>query len=128
MSTPTRDLWPDDISTAPFVSPVAILREQAAILAEKTKGLLEGDVTTSRVSDRFDHHFYIVAPALDNYRYKLLTVRHGNLDMYPAAIQYHPDTIVHSAQTQEQFVELLGTLLAREETKRVVHALLAQIG
>ena len=36
------DLWPDNIAESNMVTPVAILREQAALLGDKTKQLVTG--------------------------------------------------------------------------------------
>jgi hypothetical protein len=75
-----------------------------------------------------EHTFFLVAPGLDNYRYRLLTVLHRTLEAYPVSVNYIPggrgNTI--EAKTQDEFVNLLGGLLGREETKRIVHSLLAQ--
>ena len=38
------DLWPKDISEISIKSPVAILREQASLLGQKTKGLVTAEV------------------------------------------------------------------------------------
>ena len=61
-----EDLWPKEIGTAEITSPVAILREQASLLGQKTKNLVEADVSPlNNDTDTIFYHFYIVAPALD---------------------------------------------------------------
>ena len=49
MSQPHRDLWPEDIAVSTIVPPVGILREQAALLGEKTGGLVDGQVVSISV-------------------------------------------------------------------------------
>lgn len=43
MSTESMDLWPENIGASTTeLSPVAILRQQASLLGQKTKNLVEG--------------------------------------------------------------------------------------
>ena len=74
------DFW-GDIGADPVRSPVAVLREQAALLGSKTKNLVEARVETSTFRDTFRHAFLLVVPTLD-YQYQLFSVSHG-LEMYP---------------------------------------------
>ena len=41
------DLWPDDIAVTSLQVPVTILRQQATLLGEKTKNLVEGEVSST---------------------------------------------------------------------------------
>ena len=41
------DLWPENIAESNMVTPVSILREQAALLGDKTKQLVTGEVQTT---------------------------------------------------------------------------------
>lgn len=80
------NLWPNNISETNDVSPVSLLREQANLLGEKTKNLVVADVSRGSFDNQnFVYHFYIVAPTLNNYRYRLFTVEHG-IEMYPLTI------------------------------------------
>jgi hypothetical protein len=80
------NLWPNDISDTTDVSPVSIMREQAHLLGEKTKNLVIADVSRGSFdSQNFVYHFYIVAPPLNNYRYRLFTIEHG-IEMYPLTV------------------------------------------
>ena len=58
-----------------MVTPVSILREQAALLGDKTKQLVTGEVQMSTTGNLFVHSFYVAAPTL-NYRYELFRVQH----------------------------------------------------
>jgi hypothetical protein len=146
------DLWPKDIGHANMRAPVTILREQALLLGDKTQNLVKADVDTLSPSlvDRmgspyqyygqpesvFVHNFYLVAPALDNYRYKLFDIAHP-VDLYP--VDFHLDEDIQeellsqngkgtlSAQTEDEFIDILGKILNSRKAKHVVHALLAQL-
>ena len=69
------DLWPENIAESNMVTPVAILREQAALLGDKTKQLVTGEVQTTTTGNMFVHSFSVAAPTL-NYRYELFRVQH----------------------------------------------------
>src|SRR5262249_58474628 len=78
------DLW-GDIVEAQVRTPVAILREQAALLGTKTKNLIEASVRTSAAGGEFRHSFRLVVPALDGYTYELFQIVHG-VSIYPISI------------------------------------------
>ena len=42
----TNDLWPANIADSNLTTPVTILKEQAALLGEKTRQLVKGEVVT----------------------------------------------------------------------------------
>jgi len=83
----------------------------------------------------FVHSFYLVAPTLDNYRYKLFDIAHP-VDLYP--VDFHLDEDIQeellskngkeplSAQTEDELTNILGKILNSEKAKHVVHAILAQ--
>jgi hypothetical protein len=153
MSEARRDLWPEITPTTTIVPPVSILREQAELLAKKTKGLVIGEITSATSEPErqpydtvymfdplaplsgvprpgkpknFEHTFTIRVPALDDYRYELLTVTHG-LEFYPLKVRFLPGRQAYSAESEEQYVALLQTLFARQETVNVLRSLLAQV-
>jgi hypothetical protein len=126
-ATTTMDLWPSDIEVGNLVSPVTVLKEQAALLGTKTRNLVEGKVelTDSGRKD-FVYVFYLVAPALKNYRYRLLHVN--------CPVEFYPATIVFEAKNKggyvandyDEFVRKLGEVLSDEKTKSVIKALISQ--
>jgi hypothetical protein len=120
------DQWPDDFGRFTVTPPITILREQAAILGKKTRGAVEGLVTTSKEADGFAHYFYVVAPSLDNYTYRLFAVTHA-VQLYPVVI--HAEVMQRSFQaaTEEEFVEHLRSILSSEQTKKVIQAIRAQV-
>lgn len=125
MADTQRDFWPDIAVEEPVTTPLSILKEQAAVLARKTNGLLEGRVENSTRGREFRYVFKIVAPTLDNYSYELFRVRHGVL-LYPAWIQ-GPQLQDTELKSEQEFVDALKQVLSSDETMRVISALLAQV-
>jgi hypothetical protein len=129
------DLWPE-IEQSEVVPPVAILREQAALLGEKTSHLLEGRVATSVAPQgRFVHSFYIVAPALGGYTYKLFDIEHG-ASPYPVEPARRESPSIFSTrhakqqlrfETEAELLDYIRRVLNSDRTKRVLGNLLAQV-
>jgi hypothetical protein len=133
--TPQPDLW-GEIGTGQIKSPVAILREQAALLGSKTQNLVEARVETSTFRDTFHHEFVLFVPALD-YKYQLFKVSHG-VDMYPIETTRLVAPVVSDAHhtawpgyvflnDEEEFVQWLHEKLSSPETKKIIANLLAQV-
>lgn len=143
-----KDLWPSDIAARRVKSPVGILREQASLLGKKTNNIVQAEVQLLNSStDELGSAFFIVAPALNNYRYRLLTVWH-EIDLYPVQIfvgdeisdelspdiqtkVYHPDFSSQPesyivANSEEQFLDILAKIFGSNKTKGVITALLSQ--
>jgi hypothetical protein len=119
MAQPIPDLWPE-IEQAQVVPPVAILREQAALLGKKTNHLLEGRVVTRTAGGQFHHSFYILAPALDEYTYKLFELTHDE-NLYPVHVG------VTTLNSQQELVDRIREILNSDKAKKVVSSLLAQV-
>ena len=122
------DLWPEEIQPTQVTPPVAILKRQASLLGTRTKAALRGKVETTILGGRLHHSFYIVAPALENYRYELFEVTHLGEMPYPVTIWAGPKP-EHGDElkSEQEFTEWLRDVLTSEETRRVVGALLAQV-
>ncbi len=135
------DLWPASIEVTKTTAPVTILRQQAAMLGKKTKNLIEAEVVNAdQVVGDFDfgYNFYIVAPALNNYRFLLLRTLH-NVELYPLYIETGDDifkeisqkfnalnNIYIKVESEEEFLEVLRAIFNSSKTKRVLSAILAQ--
>src|SRR5262245_44956146 len=105
-----QDLWPEDFGIDDFVTPVTLLKEQAALLGSKTHNLVEATVSTGSNHPDFIHILYLIAPALDNYRYQLITLRH-TIDLYPVQINYLPTNQKIEASNPEAYKNILRQLL-----------------
>src|SRR5262245_38143551 len=91
------DLWPTDIEKAEKLeTPVSILKQQASLLGERTNQIVTAKVAQTDKdhglpdSDDFAYVFFIAAPALGNYRYRLFTVAHG-IELYPLVFKLDTD-------------------------------------
>lgn len=126
MATHTTDFWPDDIGESEMRTPVALLREQAAALGEKTRNVVTAEVESESPSDDkfFTYSLYLVAPAI-RYRYQLLTIRHP-ITLYPVSVTTPKMPNYVKVGSEEDFANWLKTVLASNETKTIIRALMAQ--
>jgi hypothetical protein len=129
-----NDLWPDEIAPAEGeVPPITILKQQASLLGLRTKNLIEADVDTGTTDYQrhLRHTLFLVAPALNFYRYPLLEVEHPVTQMYPALIRVTSDDPSASnteirAENEDEFKAALKGVFANAQTKRLIGNLLAQ--
>ncbi|MCX6045086.1 MAG: hypothetical protein NT075_08230 [Chloroflexi bacterium] len=155
-------LWPKLDRNVPS-APVAILKEQASLLGKSTQNLVIAEIETLQVVDTtiklkpfgladvsnlmmsisdksfnssliFQYAFYLVAPALNHYRYQLFLIGYG-IDFYP--VHFRLDSDVQQelgiseasdivVQTEEQFLGILKTIFSAEKTQRVIQAIWTQ--
>jgi hypothetical protein len=119
------DLWPKAKFETDIVTPVSILRRQAALLGEKTQQLVTADVSTNAMGSIVDHSFRLVVPALDNYKYELFRVTHKVDELYPL-IGHFEDRGVPGLRDQSAFVQWLKEILSSESTLKKIDSLMAQ--
>ena len=119
----TNDLWPENIADSNLVTPITILKEQAALLGEKTRQLVKGEVATQTTGNLFIHRFYIAAPTL-NYKFELFNVSHL-VNFYPLTLTYL--NTVSQIKSEAEFKEKLKEILSAPHTLNVVHSILAQV-
>ena len=72
----TDDLWPANIADTNLTTPITILKQQAALLGQKTQQLATGEVTTQTLGDRFVHSFriWLLPSATGSNSFRLPTV------------------------------------------------------
>lgn len=117
-----EDFWPENIAESKLVTPVTIIKEQAALLGEKTKQLVRGEVETTSNGSLLIHHFSIAAPTM-NYRYELFSVQH-NVSFYPAVIKFADRTT--QVLSESEFKAKLKEVFGDPHTVNVVQSILAQ--
>jgi hypothetical protein len=141
------DMWPDEIGRERAQSPVALLRAQGLFLEARCGHLLQSETPRlDAAGNSFTHAFDIVIPALDNYRYRLLTISFG-ISLYPTRISVAPgvldeirgrvpiepdsrdkrhkrETIV--AESEEQFLNCLEVLFATNRIRQAIAMLMSQ--
>jgi len=144
------DLWPEKLESAKIRPPVAILKEQASLLGQKTKNVVEGavsEVFTVDEEETMEYSFNLVAPALGGYRYRLFTMRH-DIRMYPLIITMEKEIFQEvnpekpekesvqdmlwrrrnqvKVDTEAKFMDLLTKIFATRKTRQIIGAMLAQ--
>jgi len=109
------------------------MKEQAAILTEKSKNRLRAETLTSvTTGNNIRETFYLVVPSLDNYRYELFEIEHGALP-YPVTVISMPKPANALAAfgrvdlaSETEFIAWLRRVLSSLETKKIIGALFAQ--
>jgi hypothetical protein len=129
---PAKDLWGEIEYLLDIKAPTEILREQAQLLGKKTKGQLIGKISKHPLTtdESFFYDFFINAPSLNNYSYKLFTIKHG-VELYPVSILtsgFEKDEGVSYGECKdpESFESKLELIFSSPETKDVIKRLLAQ--
>jgi hypothetical protein len=144
MATNQLDLWPTITATATAQNtPTSILRRQADLLEKKTDGQVQayvkprqweiGESISAAVqlgligenaNNQFAYSFYLVAPALENYRYLLFWMLHS-IEMYPLLIKDSPEGDI-KVESEDEFIGALRAIFAHGKTQRVIQAMIAQ--
>jgi hypothetical protein len=140
------DLWPGDFDKIEAANaPVTILRQQAALLSQKMKNLIEGQVgigTASSPPYQFSYSFYITCPSL-NYHYEPFFLGH-NVDLYPATLHLDSDIAAElsgpnylvslgvigadiQTNSEDELKDILRKIFASQKVKKVIQALLGQL-
>jgi len=83
-------LWPE-LHSDSRTTPLGILRSQAQWLHKKTSGLLWGDIQTEGGAGEFVHRFFVVVPALGDFRHELFSMTQG-INYYPVWMRPAGDT------------------------------------
>jgi hypothetical protein len=118
----TDDLWPANIADTKLTTHITILKQQAALLGQKTQQLATGEVTTQTTGNLFVHSFRIVAPTL-SYRFELFQASHG-VSFYPLTVRHLNQPIMVSSETE--FRDKLKEIFASQATLNVVQSIVAQ--
>ena len=140
------DLWPEELAAVDQRTPLAILREQASLLGDKTQNIVVAALEeVSGVEPwcprvlPFKYAFLLTCPALSHYRFRLFTIGY-DIDMYPVYFDLDSDVRdeliektngkllapgnVIRASNEEDFTEVLKRIFSSKKTLRVIRALL----
>lgn len=108
-------------------TPSSILNEQIVELQKATSGLLTGRLqTTQGNSGDLVIYFFIVAPTLNQYTVRLMTVTHG-IQLYPCMVSSPYSPGATRASDEDSFRASVGRILQDPKTHNIVAGLLAQI-
>lgn len=145
--------WPADISQTTAKAPVTILKEQASFLGSQTKNTVEAKVEVNSVytgGTQFAYDFKIVAPAL-GFSYDFFFIIHS-VELYPVFFKLDDEVekevkLAHGkgtpeksaeimwfkfgqpvfAKSEEEFKDILKTILNSGKSKRVIRGIIAQV-
>jgi len=121
---PAADLWPDFQAPEAINSPVFLLKEQAAKLQQKTKGLVLAGLRPASAPDgSFWVGFDLYSPALSQYTYRLFEVTYPPW-LFPITLTDTDGS--REAGTLDHFKAQLEVVLRSPRTKQVVEAIMAQ--
>ena len=131
MSNTAIDLWPSVFGHQETELPDAILREQANRLREKTNHLVEARVESpahaTYLTDKIRLGFYLVAPRLGNYSYRLFTIEYAivlknqNIIGYPVTVLNGVERV---CENREEFLDVLREVFSSQATIQVIAALM----
>jgi len=129
------DLWPEELKTIEVRPPVLILQEQGTILGKRTKNLVLGKVRQVPAGPEFHFVFMIDAPPL-RYSFNLLELKYG-INFYPLRVTPASEvrqeafpgssTPYLTANTEDEFLEMLSKIFRASVTQRLISALIAQM-
>ena len=118
------DLWPEFQPPEAIGSPVFLLKEQAAKLQQKTKGLVLAGLRPASAPDgSFWVGFDLYSPALGEYTYRLFEVTYPP-QLVPITVTYEGQS--ETVQSLQAFRTVLESVLRSRRTKEVVEAIMAQ--
>lgn len=127
-----ENLWGDLSDLETVQTPKAILQQQAALLTSATRGVLHGFVTNVETAHLgFEYDLEVVVPALNNYRYELLSIYHG-VDIYPTFVRsVHLESASYSAgpvrcENESEFCECIQRILSSKSVRTVLSRLKSQ--
>jgi len=107
--------------------PISFLKEQASALTKETKGLLQGQVVVqSSGTPSLIASLDIVAPALNGYRVRVVTITHA-LAFYPLSLKNELTNQQVAVSSESVFATVLRQFLSSTQVHNVVGALIAQI-
>ncbi len=122
------DLWGTIAIDTELKMPLAVLKSQATLLAQKTNGVLEAQVGSFKVTgkDTVAYSFNIVAPHLSNYTYKVLTISHPGILLYPVRVVDLTSKMEHICKTEDEFIMVIRAILSSDVVHKAVLALITQ--
>lgn len=126
-----NDLWGELPKPSTDEHPKQVLELQSKLLAEKTAGLLEGELlidSARRGRCDFFARLRIICPALANYRYAVLDAAYNFLDPYPAYVMepgYGTEDEFEVSNLKE-FKASVEAILKSERVRNAIAAMLRE--
>jgi hypothetical protein len=121
-----ENMWGEINDPRDQKTPTMILREQAAILNQLTRGILIGSIDQEPTQNNtLIYNFAITAPAINNHKFSILTVQYS-LTIYPLTLTDHTTHVQRQCLNEDAFASTLKSILSSTQVKRVISALLVQ--
>jgi transglutaminase-like putative cysteine protease len=137
MNNVLADLWPDLKLDA--LTPLAILRLQAKLLGERTKGILVAEVREEFRGTVRKATLVVQAPRFNGFEAELLRASYSEPLVYPASViaeetsfegsdqEYgHPRTDYKQANDDVEFTQLVGEVLKSPRVRALLSSLVAR--
>jgi uncharacterized protein YihD (DUF1040 family) len=124
-----KSLWGEISQTEIVRTPFTILKEQSAILANQTKGLLVGEVSRKQAVKNDSILTLRILAASLGYRYEVVQVHH-DVNLYPLTIMnLAVDDAASTVRcnSEQEFEQALEKILSSPQVKRVISVLLSDI-
>jgi hypothetical protein len=131
MAKAIDDFWPSEIPDPDDPSPVALLKEQAELLADKTQGEIEA-VVTMYIEEGIAYHFLFLKPRLfGDFQYRILSISYPvsspASEVYPitAEVSGHGPTNVAKVtlSNEDEFRSWLRSQLSSESIRSTLGTL-----
>ena len=120
-----KNLWGELPEAADIRSPITILREQASLLTQMTKGTLDGEVSLRNFDGIFVARLAIRVPALDNYAFTVLRAQYS-IELYPVTVtESTGDAPIYDCNDEESFQTTLAQILSSERINNVIGNLIS---
>jgi hypothetical protein len=121
-----ENMWGEISDPVNQRTPTSILREQAAILSQITKGILIGSIEQDPTSNNtLVYNFAVTAPAINNHKFSILTVQYS-ITIYPLTLTDRTTQVQRQCLNEDSFASTLKSILSSLQVKRVITALLIQ--
>lgn len=121
-----KNLWGNLENIEKVKTPVGILREQGALLTEATSGILEGKVNLHISYGTLSADLNIVAPALDNYSYEIVSLSYNPKQLYPVSVGSTFMVQYEECKTEESFYKVLEKILSSPKVQKIIQSLISQ--
>ncbi|MDZ7898058.1 MAG: hypothetical protein U5N85_08525 [Arcicella sp.] len=126
------NLWPD-FTIEKVRTPKTVLKEQAALLGERTRNLILGEVVSDKVplksgKEVISEELYLVVPSLGNYRYRLVELYHEPALVYPLfeGLYLSEGMKSNGINDENDLTKYLSSVFTNTKTKTIIQSLLAQ--
>lgn len=119
------NLWGELPAPDAIVAPLSILRKQAGLLSDMTRGMLVGEVRRSGSGSKgIANTFFITVPAMGNYSTRLITIDHGPF-LYPVELYDSTALTKYTCEDQKSFEECLSKVLNSQSIRKMIQSLLS---